>query len=423
VLAASIVCFGLYAGIKGAYNQNHFATRVWERNLIYLAPLFFAALALWLDRRRVNLAGLALAAGYTAYVLAKLPYTMVNQRFASDAPGMTLLSELNRDVSLTSGDARVLMLLVFAACLLLLLAPQLARLSPRFGLGLAALATVFVLGWTVAGEVSAASAARAISHSFRANIRGNPSWVDDFDHAKPAVYIAQTEQVQPDQNSEWLLEFWNRSIKQVWVIGGCICGPGPAITPDIMNPEGLINPQPGYPYAVVEPGIVPDGTLVARHSHRGGGGFRPWRLYRVHQPLRLKSTTTGLYFDGWSQEPGGAVYTRFGQGEGRLRIRISRDLAGAARSRPYHVTIRVGTIGIVHRQPVLDRVLATRRLTVGSYGELRTVWLTSSRERFRVEVTVDPPFVPANEIAGSSDSRQLGAAVSFRFYPRKAAQR
>ncbi len=426
VLAASLFLFGLYAGIKGAYNQNHFATRVWERNVLYLAPLFFVALAVWLERRRVNLITFGIGVVYVAYVLAKLPYSMINDRFASDAPGMTILSQANRSLAVTPTIARGGLLAILAVCVAILVVPQLVRLSARLGGVLAVFVAVFVVGWSLAGELSAASASNAIGRSFRANIRGNPSWVDHYAKQQPTVYIGQTEQVQPDQNSEWLLEFWNRAIKQVWIIGGCpvtYCGPGPTLTPDVTTPSGLVYPQPGYRYAVVEDGIVPNGTLVARRVHRGGGGGRLWRLYRLHQPLRFKSTTTGRYFDGWSEEPNGTAYTRFTNGKGTLRIRVSRALAGGARSHPYRVRVRLGKIAIEDRQPVMGRVLEERTFTVPSYNAIKTVSLPSRWDHFRVEVNVDPPFVPAEDLPGNGDRRQLGATVNYRFVPRKAAQR
>ena len=47
---AALATFVWYAGIKGAYVSTVFATYVYERNVIYLAPLLFAATALALAR-------------------------------------------------------------------------------------------------------------------------------------------------------------------------------------------------------------------------------------------------------------------------------------------------------------------------------------------------------------------------------------
>ena len=45
MLGCSLVAFGLYTAAKAAYLSTVFATRVEERNLIYLCPLLFIATA------------------------------------------------------------------------------------------------------------------------------------------------------------------------------------------------------------------------------------------------------------------------------------------------------------------------------------------------------------------------------------------
>ena len=43
--------------------------------------------------------------------------------------------------------------------------------------------------------------------------------------------------------------------------------------------------------------------------------------------------------------------------------------------------------------------------------------MPTPRPPFRVEVTIDPTFSPA-DYQGQSDQRQLGASVGYRFYQR-----
>src|SRR4051794_16364054 len=52
--AVSVFCFVYYAGIKGAYLREQFSNIVVERNVIYLAPLFFVGLAMFLERPRFH---------------------------------------------------------------------------------------------------------------------------------------------------------------------------------------------------------------------------------------------------------------------------------------------------------------------------------------------------------------------------------
>ena len=51
VLLASLLAFSVYTGVKASYLASIFATRVEERNLIYLSPLLFVATAMWMSAR------------------------------------------------------------------------------------------------------------------------------------------------------------------------------------------------------------------------------------------------------------------------------------------------------------------------------------------------------------------------------------
>ena len=51
LLAAALISFGWYTAIKGAYLSTAFASRIVERNLIYLDPLLFTGTALLIARR------------------------------------------------------------------------------------------------------------------------------------------------------------------------------------------------------------------------------------------------------------------------------------------------------------------------------------------------------------------------------------
>ena len=94
-------------------------------------------------------------------------------------------------------------------------------------------------------------------------------------------------------NGIYLLEFWNRAIEKVWSVDGTApADAGPIVTPDLANVDGTLFPDPKVPYVVADPGIDVYGTEVAR-----GGG---WRLFRVSPPLRLRTSTTGVYADGWT---------------------------------------------------------------------------------------------------------------------------
>ena len=423
---AATLAFGLYTGIKGAFNQYEFATRVWERNVMYVAPLLFVGFAIWLERRRLNPWAAAFGIAFAAFLLGKTPYLM-QFRFSSDSPGLAILSELNRRLSFTPTDAKILLYAILAVTALFMLAPQLVRRLPlATATGIASALAVLVVGWNVAGQLSASAATTAFSDQFEANIRQPMDWVDRHTHGARTVYLGQS--MDQEQESTWLLEFWNPSLTDMWSLDGTAPGPGATMTPDVRGDNGVLLDSEHKPvmrevYAIVDPGIDVAGTFVARHPHSAGGGTQDWRLIKVSQPIRLLGSVTGLYPDHWSQ-PSGSAYTRYGGAPGKLRLTVSRaDALG--RPAPGVVTIRMGTLGVdKHRQPTIVRTTKVIHWTISGHAA-RTFTLEPPSTKFRVEVSVEPPFVPAETPgADSSDRRPLGAVLTYRFVPsEKAAQR
>jgi hypothetical protein len=79
---------------------------------------------------------------------------------------------------------------------------------------------------------------------------------------------------------------------------------------------------------------------------------------------------------------------------------------------PGHVTIRVGTVKLDDNGiPGIGRTIATRRLVIHN-GEDRPVRIPVSSTPVRVVVDTTPTFHPS-----PSDTRDLGAQVSFAFVP------
>ncbi len=412
ILVAAVLLFGLYTGVKGSYNQYSFATRVWERNLTYVAPLLFAGVALWLDRRRVNPVAALAGAGLAVYLVARTPYLM-GVRFSSDTPGVAILGQANRSLAFTPADAKLALFVVLVLSLAALLAPQYTRLPVRAGTAVAVVASVFLVAWNLAGEISASAATNSISRTFVSNIGTPTTWLEQHTRGARTLYLGQQ---MNDQNSEWLLEFWNPSVQEVWSLDGTAQGPGRVQTPDVQSDGNLIGRPPSTArYIVVESGIDPAGTFITRHWHRAGGGHEPWRLYRIDPPLRLLGAATGLYADHWSGSSDSA-YTRYASGRGTMRITVSRQEWGGP-DKPGHVTIRLGTLAIgTDSQPHIGRVTQIRRWTVHS-NEAKTFELPTPAERFRVEVTVDPKFSPHELVPALTDRRELGAVLTYRFAP------
>ena len=421
LLAASIVGFGLYTAVKSTYVSTVFGTYTYERNLIYLAPLLLAGTALWLERRSVQPIALGLSAAFTLLLLLTTPYEM-GQEISYNAPGLAIIQQANRYLRLDPDGARILLLALVAVSVVLLLAPRFLR---RGGAWLAVAVGVAILAWNVTGELAFASASNRASDRFDDNIRPPFTWVDDHTGGAATLYLGQQ---MKDQNGEWLLEFWNRSIKAVWSLDGTAQGPGPVLTPDPAASDGALSHDPGYPYAVEERGIDLVGRQVASHQHVAGGALELWRLIKVAPPLRLRAAVTGISPDGWTIAPAESTvaassYTRYSTGDnraGRMRIAVSRGGA----DKLGHVTVKIGSIVIGDdKQPHIVRATKVVRFDIVG-NETIPIVLQAPGPRFRVEVTVSPTFVPKELSPGATDNRELGAQVSYTYLPpRKAAHK
>jgi hypothetical protein len=404
VVVSSIVCFGVYTAVKATYISTVFATRVEERNLIYLAPLFFAATALWFERRRLRVLPLAAAGGLLLLLVLVANYGVVSFHLYSDALGMSILQMANRNLAFTPGIARWTMLAVLGVSLLLLLSPALLRrFKPAAG-GAVALSALLVLAWNITGQISAGLASNESSRDLLRNFPSPPNWVDRVTRGQTALYLGQGI---TDPNGIWQIEFWNRSLRYVWSLDGTAIRAGaPTLTPDLSGPSGTLSPDPRVPYAIAEPGVDLVGGVVAQRSR--------WRLYRLAQPLRLQHAATGIFSDGWTGATSGySQYHTPGERAGYVIVSVSRT-AWHGPDKPGRVTIKVGRLVVgSDKQPHLGRVTAVRTWVVHS-GGARTFYIPTPRPPIRVEVSISPTFSPADYFV-SSDNRQLGAQIFYGF--------
>jgi hypothetical protein len=419
VATAGIVAFGLYTAMKAAYLSTAFATRVEERNLIYIAPLLFIGTALVFSRRRVSSLGLALAGAYTLYLVGyalyhvtQYPYQMGVQLY-SDALGFAIVEQGNRDLSWTPHLVREILIAMALISVLILVAPRFVR-DRRAATAIIAAAAVGIIGWNLTGELAASAGTNSIA-SQAATTLGRPfSWVDDNTHLAPTLYMGEAE---IDQNPEWLLEFWNRSLSRISSLDGSVLGPGFSGSPNILRngalywqdlPEGL---KTQYDYAVEDlPCIDLAGKRVRTHLFRAGGRMQTWALVRLSKPNRLRSTCTGIYADGWTG-PKGSIYYRFTGPAGWLRVAYARP-----ENYPIHpspVRIVLGTLKIDDKQPALARVLTRVNGTIGNL-QSKVSWLRVPAGGFVVHFVVDRTFVP-NDYDQRGDRRQLGASLTYRF--------
>lgn len=404
VLAASIAAFGFYTAVKASYLSTVFATRVAERNLIYLAPLFFVATAIWLERRRLSLPALTLATAFVAVLLVVTQLQLEYPYF--EAPGFSILAGANRALELPRETIRGLLFVVLGISLLLLVLPSALRRYRRASAGVVALAAVLVLVWNVTGQLYASGGSREDSELLLGNFPEPATWLDRATDGGSVVYLGQ--QVK-DSTGIWLIEFWNRSLKQVWSLDGTAPPPGPTLTPDLAHVDGTLTPDPGTDYVLADAGVDVVGPVVASRGN--------WRLYQLDGPIRLQNATTGRFTDGWMGAD--SAYSQFwtpGNRSGTLLVTLSREAWGGT-DIPGAVTIRVGrlVIGADH-QPHLGEVEQTVRWEIRS-KQRRTFRIPAPAPPFRAEISISPTFVPRDLDSRSGDARALGAQVNYAFEP------
>ena len=219
VALAGLIGVGMYAAMKAAYLSTVFATRVEERNIIYIAPLLLVGTALAAraaPRQPVGAARRGAYArylvGYALYHSTQFPYEM-NVQLYSDALGLAILQQANRYLAWTPehrplGAARDRRSAGCSPC-----SRSRGCAAGRLAGGRrSASSRVGIVGVESHRRDRRRGRARTRSRARRRDARAIPSrWVDDVTHRKPTLYIGEAE---VDQNPEWLLEFWNRSIVQ-----------------------------------------------------------------------------------------------------------------------------------------------------------------------------------------------------------------
>jgi len=408
VAAFSVVGFGWYTAVKAAYISTQFSTLVEERNLIYIAPVLFAATALFFERPRLRVLAVAPPALLALYLLKGKDYKM-DVKLYSDAPGFSILQAANRTLGLTPDGARIALLVVLAASVALVLGASRVRTRDAVVRPLLVAAALFVLAWNVTGQIGAAAASKTISDDLLSNYPRPLDWLDRADGGQPAMYLGQ--QIA-DANGIWLLEFWNKSVHDVWSLDGSAKGPGPTLSPDLLAPNGRITAPEGVQYVVVEPNIDLVGKVVGRAKHLVGGAPAEWRLYKIAPPLRLRDAAEGIFADGWSGKD--TAYSRYrtpGNRPGYAVVTVSRA-AFNGNEPPGHVTIRVGPLAVVNKQPGLAKVAEIRRWVIRG-GDSRTFYIPVPKPPWRVQVVVAPTFQPALVDPHSSEMRDFGAQVGF----------
>ncbi len=392
--------FVLYTAVKASFLATTFATRVEERNLIYLSPIIFVAAARWLTERRVRPVPLALAAGVVGYLIWTTPYHAYEHLY-SDAFGLSILQWWNQTWAFTNTDVRWLLFAILAGGVAFAAVLRL-RATRAVVIATGALA-IAIVAWNLTGEISAANQAVTPAKFQRSLIPTPPDWIDRATGRARTMFIGKS---LSGSFAFWTLEFWNQSLQDIWSVDASAPPPGPTVSPDFTDTAGTIRPQLPDDWGVAPPEIV----LAGRLQEQAGG----LNLYRLPHPIRIESFVSGITPDGWMVEGEPSVFVRFGTRptRGILTISVSRSAASACGDLPpSRFTFRVANVRIdSHAQPVAGRPQQVVRTTVRSNPCEQKLLRVAAVAPFRVEGSVVGSFT-------AGDGRKLAAQVGYAFKP------
>ena len=373
----------------GAF-ASHYSSRIEERNMFYVEPLILLALVIWLDKglpRPPRLTAAAVVA--PAALLLALPLErLFTLSLLADTPGLIPLSRVAAHLEEGIDGARVLLALgVLAAGLFFALVPR------RWGVVLAPIGIALFLVFSSVTVLKAwAGQARATHASQGTN---DLSWIDKTIGSDADAAFLLTPDFQVDPHPLWQSEFWNRSVRRVFLLDAFDPNSYPAI-PTTLDRTGQLATKPGVrqpKYVVTAPGVNVDGKLLASTPRMA--------LYRVSSPLGLADRSSGLTADGWTGE--NATYTRYHPGAKVVFVDLSRPELPAP---PGHVRVELVSRGSTVQQ----------RAWIARSDSEKTLRFRAPPAPFSVRIHVAPTFSPSQ--FGLADPRQLGVLAKIRVLPR-----
>jgi hypothetical protein len=397
-LAASIVTFGTYTGVKAAFLSTVFGTYTEERNLIYLGPLLLIGAVVYFSAKRPSIPALVAATAVVGWLTIGYGYQLGYPYF--EAPGYGIAAMANRAFHWNQSTIRIGLWVTLAVSLGLCLTPflQRRRLRPLV-LGAAALGAAV---WMLAGTVTSGRGSQSGAKALVSHLPAPLNWIDIRTGGAGVTYLGQ--QIGNDEGL-WLTEFWNRSIKHVWTLDGSAPGPGPTLTPDLAHPDGTLGNDPGLDYVLADNGVELVGRLIEKQG--------PLSLVRVTHPWQLRETYYGRSSDGWIGSD--ATYAYFGPSlPGTLNIDVSRASFCPTGAPGTPVTVRVGPVALNEQ-----RAATVARATTVRHFLLRNCTSVP------VKLHVTPPVAVTVHVArlvrlrdyGISDSRTVGAVIGGSFTP------
>ena len=407
--ASALVTTWVYTGVKAAYLSTVFATRVEERNMIYVQPLLVVGAAVWLCERRRSLVASLAACAFTAWLVLHYGYQLDFPYF--EAPGYGIAAMANRAFHWDQPAIRAALAVCIALIVAVVLLAHLLRDRRKTRLVLA-LTAAAAFAMMVAGEVTSSRGSAITSRTYAQNLPQPLDWVDQAASGRGVTFVGQDISTG-DALGVNLMEFWNRNVKHIWSLDGSAPGPGPTLTPDLRTRRGVLSHDPDQTYVLSTDRIRLVGRVVAT---------RPgYTLQRVPHPWAHHEASYGIATDGWiqgtSDDPvAHGTFAYFGPQTTKGTVHVSVGRAGFCGSGVVspHIQVRIGPVQLNEQNaPVVSRPLAVRRLVIPNC-QTRTLTFTVAPP-FAVQVTATPLVHPIDYNIG--DNRYLGAQVGVSFTP------
>jgi Dolichyl-phosphate-mannose-protein mannosyltransferase len=372
--------------VVSAFATTPTVTRILERNLFHVVPLFFVALVAWLARGAPRPWWAAAPAALFAGTLTlALPITgFLNGTLVHSTPGLLPIWRWEEKAFSPESIDEVVALAAAVAAALFVVVPR-RWLSTT---SLALLACYFA-----AGSRPVESFTHQASVDAYNTIRSPRDWIDRSVGIKANVASLYWS---GDQFRFWESEIFNRSVGPVWSIPGPYDGL-PGIVHVSVDPDGLIRGTERAPvssqYVLVDVDTEPVGRLV--QTQEGAA----MALYETDGRLIVRQRVDGLYTDRWS---GSQVdYQRF-------------DCRGGV------VVAQLASDPDVHRGPIEVTAIHPdgRRRTVSVAPSTPTAFrVPLSARRGICSITFAIPAVSPKELYGEGDARALGVKFRISYLP------
>jgi hypothetical protein len=353
-------------------------TRIEERNMFYVAPLFLIALLVWIDRGaprpRPSTPVVAACAGLLVGVL--LFSKLIGMTPTADTLQLTPWWRLHAH-GLTVHEAWLV-----ATLLALCGAALFAFVPRRFILALPLLVFVYFAASQQPIENLLTKASR---DSLFVAIRSvPPDWIDRSVGKQADVAAIWTGRTNPFV--VWENEFFNRSVGAVYNVGPPIVG-GIATPAATVGADGYLRDAAGR--EIHDRYVLSDGSLELNGVKRTADESLGITLWEVHGAIRALTQVAGLYPGGTWSGPS-VVYRRRRCAGGSVRVLLASD-AG------------------LFQRPQRVRADGVTRLVFPLAPTTMTVPLKRCRARF---------FVSPTKVPGHGDRRPLGVHfLLFEYLP------